>query len=223
MEVKGRVNLDKLTAFLEELRVSRSRTVSLGTLMCARDASAADTTHIVEVRCCDCCSQPKTDRSSAFSVLYIPLLVGNHLLPGLDHCIAVCYPSIACCIPSACCLCCTAEHASCYNKSANAVVCLPMSVSYFVCSQYQCSSRYTLPIVCNCLIAPQRYGSWPAGKSVRTLDDGKGSATYAHPQYRIRKIAFWRILTGYLNQNGYRPYCAAIRIKNQEDAQNICR
>ena len=46
------MNLDKLTAFLEELRVSKSRTVSLGTLMCARDASAADTTHLVEVRCC---------------------------------------------------------------------------------------------------------------------------------------------------------------------------
>lgn len=48
--MKGRVNLDKLTAFLEELRVSKSRTVSLGTLMCARDASAADNTHLVEVR-----------------------------------------------------------------------------------------------------------------------------------------------------------------------------
>ena len=52
VEVKGRVNLDKLTAFLEQLRVSRSRTVSLGTLMCARDASAADSTHVAEVRCC---------------------------------------------------------------------------------------------------------------------------------------------------------------------------
>ena len=50
VEVKGRVNLDKLTAFLEELRVSKSRTVSLGTLMSARDASAADKTHLVEVR-----------------------------------------------------------------------------------------------------------------------------------------------------------------------------
>ncbi len=50
VEVKGRVNLDKLTAFLEELRVSKSRTVSLGTLMSARDASAADNTHLVEVR-----------------------------------------------------------------------------------------------------------------------------------------------------------------------------
>ena len=50
MEVKGRVNLDKLTAFLEELRVSKSRTVSLGTIMSARDASAADKTHLVEVR-----------------------------------------------------------------------------------------------------------------------------------------------------------------------------
>ena len=49
--MKGRVNLDKLTAFLEELRVSKSRTVSLGTLMCARDASAADKTQLVEVRC----------------------------------------------------------------------------------------------------------------------------------------------------------------------------
>ncbi|KAL3147452.1 hypothetical protein ABBQ38_014510 [Trebouxia sp. C0009 RCD-2024] len=49
VEVKGRVNLDKLTAFLEELRVSRSRTVSLGTLSCARAASAADHTHIVEL------------------------------------------------------------------------------------------------------------------------------------------------------------------------------
>ena len=48
--MKGRVNLDKLTAFLEELRVSKSRTVSLGTLMSARDASAADKTHLVEVR-----------------------------------------------------------------------------------------------------------------------------------------------------------------------------
>ena len=50
VEVKGRVNLDKLTAFLEELRVSKSRTVSLGALMSARDASAADKTHLVEVR-----------------------------------------------------------------------------------------------------------------------------------------------------------------------------
>lgn len=95
VEVKGRVNLDKLTAFLEELRVSRSRTVSLGTLMCARDASAADTTHIVEVSCCDHCNQSaglQADRSRAFSVLHVVVLVGNHLLPGLDHCIAVCHP-----------------------------------------------------------------------------------------------------------------------------------
>lgn len=49
VEVKGRVNLDKLTAFLEELRVSKSRTVSLGTVMSARDASAADKTHLVEL------------------------------------------------------------------------------------------------------------------------------------------------------------------------------
>lgn len=32
--------------------MSRSRTVSLGTLMCARDASAADSTHVAEVRWC---------------------------------------------------------------------------------------------------------------------------------------------------------------------------
>ncbi|DBA78424.1 TPA: hypothetical protein ACH3X2_007918 [Trebouxia sp. C0005] len=49
VEVKGRVNLDKLTAFLEELRVSKSRTVSLGTLMSAHGASAADKTHLVEL------------------------------------------------------------------------------------------------------------------------------------------------------------------------------
>ncbi|DBB00828.1 TPA: hypothetical protein ACH3X1_000756 [Trebouxia sp. C0004] len=49
VEVKGRVNLDKLTAFLEELRVSKSRTVSLGTIMPAHDASAADKTHLVEL------------------------------------------------------------------------------------------------------------------------------------------------------------------------------
>lgn len=59
VEVKGRVNLDKLTAFLEELRVSKSRTVSLGTLMCARDASAADKTHLVEVRCACAALGPK--------------------------------------------------------------------------------------------------------------------------------------------------------------------
>ena len=50
VEVKGRVNLDKLTAFVEQLPSSKSRTVSLGTLMSARDASAADKTHLVEVR-----------------------------------------------------------------------------------------------------------------------------------------------------------------------------
>lgn len=73
--MKGRVNLDKLTAFLEELRVSRSRTVSLGTLMCARDASAADTTHIVEVRCCDCCSRPTKLKPNRSCAMFFCLLV----------------------------------------------------------------------------------------------------------------------------------------------------
>lgn len=103
VEVKGRVNLDKLTAFLEELRVSRSRTVSLGTLMCARDASAADTTHIVEVRCCDRCSWPmelKPNRSCAmffcllvtigYMVLTIALQFATHQLhTALLHAVCV--------------------------------------------------------------------------------------------------------------------------------------
>ena len=49
--MKGRVNIDKLTSFLEDLRMSKNRTVSLGALMCASDASAADTKHVAEVRC----------------------------------------------------------------------------------------------------------------------------------------------------------------------------
>lgn len=92
VEVKGRVNLDKLTAFLEELRVSRSRTVSLGTLSCARAASAADNTHIVEVRDCYCqCKQPATpnaDRFRAVAGHQFLLLAGNHRLHGLDLCIS---------------------------------------------------------------------------------------------------------------------------------------
>lgn len=51
VEMKGRVNIDKLTSFLEDLRVSKNRTVSLGALMCASDASAADSKHVAEVRC----------------------------------------------------------------------------------------------------------------------------------------------------------------------------
>ncbi len=66
VEVKGRVNLDKLTAFLEELRVSKSRTVSLGTLMSARDASAADKTHLVEVRHGCAASRQDTTRICSF-------------------------------------------------------------------------------------------------------------------------------------------------------------
>lgn len=49
--MKGRVNIDKLTSFLEDLRMSKNRTVSLGALMCASDASAAGTKHVAEVRC----------------------------------------------------------------------------------------------------------------------------------------------------------------------------
>ena len=89
VEVKGRVNLDKLTAFLEELRVSRSRTVSLGTLMCARDASAADNTHIVEVRGCYRLGWPvrlKADGICAFPAVYVLLPAGNHWLNGVDRC-----------------------------------------------------------------------------------------------------------------------------------------
>lgn len=48
--MKGRVNIDKLTSFLEDLRLSKNRTVSLGALMCASDASAADSKHLAEVR-----------------------------------------------------------------------------------------------------------------------------------------------------------------------------
>ncbi len=69
VEVKGRVNLDKLTAFLEELRVSKSRTVSLGALMSARDASAADKTHLVEVRHGYAASRQDTIRICSFSTL----------------------------------------------------------------------------------------------------------------------------------------------------------
>ena len=69
VEVKGRVNLDKLTAFLEELRVSKSRTVSLGTLMSARDASAADKTHLVEVRHGCAASRQDTTRICSFLTL----------------------------------------------------------------------------------------------------------------------------------------------------------
>lgn len=50
VEVKGRVNIDKLTSFLEDLRMSKNRTVSLGALMCASDASDADKKHVAEVR-----------------------------------------------------------------------------------------------------------------------------------------------------------------------------
>jgi len=69
VEVKGRVNLDKLTAFLEELRVSKSRTVSLGALMSARDASAADKTHLVEVRYWYAASRQDTTRICSFFTL----------------------------------------------------------------------------------------------------------------------------------------------------------
>lgn len=93
VEVKGRVNLDKLTAFLEELRVSRSRTVSLGTLSCARAASAADHTHIVEVRhgCRRCNQRPKPDADLSCDTAerhVLLLLPGNHWLSGDDLCIA---------------------------------------------------------------------------------------------------------------------------------------
>lgn len=106
VEVKGRVNLDKLTAFLEELRVSRSRTVSLGTLMCARDASAADNTHIVEVRGCYCFNPPtrlKADGTCAFAALYVLLLAGNHWLHGVDRCIGrATYPPAYCTVSGYC-------------------------------------------------------------------------------------------------------------------------
>lgn len=93
VEVKGRVNLDKLTAFLEELRVSRSRTVSLGTLSCAHAASAADHTHIVEVRHeyhrCTQRPRPNTDMSCDIVKRHVLLLLsGNHWLSGIDLCIA---------------------------------------------------------------------------------------------------------------------------------------
>lgn len=106
VEVKGRVNLDKLTAFLEELRVSRSRTVSLGTLMCARDSAAADNTHIVEVRGCYRFSRPmrfKADRKCAFPTLYVLLLASNHWLNGIDRCIGrVTYQTAHCTVSADC-------------------------------------------------------------------------------------------------------------------------
>ena len=101
------MNLDKLTAFLEDLRVSRSRTVSLGTLMCARDASAADSTHIVEVRGICGFSRPlrrKADRECAFTPLHALLLAGNHWLNGIDRCIGTASYQTAYCIVSGDCM-----------------------------------------------------------------------------------------------------------------------
>lgn len=95
------MNLDKLTAFLEELRVSRSRTVSIGTLMCARDASAADKTHLAEVR--HCCRARLNHRCTAVKFMHacefenfhcniaLPgclLLVGNQWLQ-VPHCVCI--------------------------------------------------------------------------------------------------------------------------------------
>ncbi len=98
VEVKGRVNLDKLTAFLEELRVSKSRTVSLGTLMSARDASAADKTHLVEVRHEYATSSEDTTCICAFFDSFWRLLLGNQWSHADTlHCMLA-RPSPLCCV-----------------------------------------------------------------------------------------------------------------------------
>jgi len=108
VEVKGRVNLDKLTAFLEELRVSKSRTVSLGTLMSARDASAADKTHLVEVRHEYAASRQDTTPICSFLTLcggFCWVINGHrHLhcmlarpLPLCCVCVCVCVLYVPCC------------------------------------------------------------------------------------------------------------------------------
>ena len=50
MALKGRLALDKCAEFLEQLRSSRSRTVTVGLLYCAPHATANDTEHFAEVR-----------------------------------------------------------------------------------------------------------------------------------------------------------------------------
>ena len=103
VEVKGRVNLDKLTAFLEELRVSKSRTVSLGTLMSAHGASAADKTHLVEVRHGCAASKQDTARTCSFFDSLWRLLLGNQWSHAdaciaclHDRCLFVVCPCFAC-------------------------------------------------------------------------------------------------------------------------------
>ena len=133
------MNLDKLTAFLEELRVSRSRTVSLGTLSCALAASAADHTHIVEVRY-GCCQRPRPSADSFCAAeQFLRLLAGNHWLHGLDLCIArhTCkLHSLPLCLRHN--VCCITEH-----ELLQEAPCCVMSVcSWFHCSQAMVQSRY---------------------------------------------------------------------------------
>ena len=102
--MKGRVNLDKLTAFLEELRVSKSRTVSLGTLMSARDASAADKTHLVEVRHEYATSSEDSTCICAFLDSFWRLLLGNQWSHADTlHCMLA-RPSPLCCVCACVCV-----------------------------------------------------------------------------------------------------------------------
>ena len=177
VEVKGRVNLDKLTAFLEELRVSRSRTVSLGTLMCARDASAADNTHIVEVRSCYRFGWPvrlKADGICAFPAVYVLLLAGNHSLSGVERCIGRATHQTAYCTPSdevtAWCLRCALEHGIVCSEGAGIVLCLvsgvPSAVAAKICFQ---AGICVLPMCC-CTAKSCSYdkGNQPVGNQLES-------------------------------------------------------
>ena len=176
VEVKGRVNLDKLTAFLEELRVSRSRTVSLGTLMCARDASAADNTHIVEVRCCYRCSRPvrlEANGMHAFAALYVLLLSGNHRLNGVDRCTGrAIYPTADCTAPGHCIVFALRFGAwqSLQRQCRYCRVCVH-GLFKCICSRDQFPSRYMRREFCqyavastSCALMPRQSANWKASK-----------------------------------------------------------
>lgn len=188
VEVKGRVNLDKLTAFLEELRVSRSRTVSLGTLMCASHASAADNTHIVEVRCCYHYHQParcNADRCCALAVPHALLLAGNHwivLTLALAEAPINCIPH-----PSAYCMLFVWRLGACSSLQEQPFVC-SHEWSQCICSQLELQGSYVWRMFCQSAVEHLRmfWGNRSAGKPVRGeaniggCKDGEFGVSHAH-------------------------------------------